>query len=160
MPDSSSSEEHRLLAAAERLEALVPPLREDIAHLREHGRTSRRLIYAVAAVGLVLILAVTGFVFSYVHADNAIDRADDVQDYQVLACENSNNVRTAQRGLWNYVIDFSVENSKEPLTKKDRANVAQIKRVINDSLANQDCSQIGRPADTRPRPAATATPAP
>lgn len=137
-----------LLEAAERLEALVPDLRCDIADLRRENRRNRRWIYAVAVTGLVLILAVVGFVFSYVHADSAYDKAVTVQQYQRSSCQSSNAARKGSRDLWNYVIDFSVENSKEPQTRKDRANIAELKRVINSSLADRDCSQVAKGDDS------------
>lgn len=129
----------------EKLREDVQALTASVDRLDRYGKVNRKLI-ATLAVLLVLLFADATLTGWTAHkANEAADKAATVQQYQRDTCLSGNEARAAQRQLWGYVIDQSLELNKDTITRKERRTLDALRAKVNSAFADRDCSKVTEP---------------
>lgn len=129
------------LEAASRLESAMLGLSRDFREVEAAGARSRVMIYALAAVVVMMLCAFAWLAVLTHRADEASSDASQARRGQLTACDASNDGRALTRQLWGYVLDESVRPVKgRPVkTKAELAQIAKFRLYVNTTFAARDC---------------------
>jgi outer membrane murein-binding lipoprotein Lpp len=120
-------------AVSDQLEKLKA---ESVSH-RRYGLRNRHLIWLLAVVVVVLLLA--GIIINAVQASKANDLARQVHETQVSNCQQSNVTRVQQIQIWDYVLAVPPAT---PPTAAQRKIRADFKAYVHRVFAPRDCDKI------------------
>lgn len=132
--------ENNPFEAAERLEAAMRELTDEVTTLRDYGRHNRQFIWGLIAA-IVIALASTGFaVTASLQAKEATSQARRNAETAKITCETGNEGRRLQTQLWTYVLDLSEKSPN--LTAYQKKQIAAFRGYIATVYAPRDCNNL------------------
>jgi len=109
----------------------------------------------VLDVALLIVVGLT--VFAAFRAQVAANKSDDVTDAlkssNVVACQNANETRTANKQLWDFIISVSVSSPGNRNSPKALKFLHEIQHWIDDIYRLHDCNDLDKKYPIPPPPA-------
>lgn len=139
MPENTAA-----VAAVAELNQSVVALAEAFEHTDRFAKRTRTIAIGLGVAGAVATIGALAGAVAIANSDDAKDRAEFLSVYLTDSCRSANESRKAQRELWSYIIDFSVDNAKRPPTNTEKTQLEELRRYINKSFSDRDCTKVGR----------------
>lgn len=99
----------------------------------------RWAVLMVLASVLILVGSVIGnVVYTRSVQEGAAAKAEKVRTQQVATCQSSNEARSLQVQLWDYVLSFP---PSRPRTEAQEKKIADFKAFVRKTFAPRDCSK-------------------
>lgn len=141
--------ESDLVDLAERLDASMERLADEVAAGRTYGRHNRQFIWALVLSVLLSIGIGAVAVTASLQAKEATSQSRRNAENAKITCEAGNEGRRLQTQLWTYVLNVSSQNPK--LTEQQKAQIAQFRQYIATVYAPRDCNATPTPVATPTR---------
>lgn len=130
MPDSELGK--KILTENQALRDLVGDLTAKIDNLEDEGKHTRWLAYALTAA-IAVVLVVWGF-------GRVNNRVDELQNYQVAACNSANETRALDRAFWTDDILGAIAPPGSGAGAQEFR--AKIQPKVDKRYAQRDCSKV------------------
>lgn len=129
----------RLLEAVEHLTEQVALLNERITVSVQQARRTRQLTWLATFFTAVSLIGVSVTAYLYIKVDEATATNKNAA---VISCQNANESRAANRVLWNFVVDLSLNSNDDPPTMEEQRFLQEARDWINTIYMERDCSNL------------------
>lgn len=139
-----ASDNKELLQATETLTNEVHKLADRLSAKEVLHRRTRMLTIIAVIIGVLSAIGV-GFAGYAVHQNDQNAKT---------GCVNANQVREAQRNIWNFLFAATDPNDPE-VTEEDKILLDRLETYINKVFAERDCDNLGKKYNLPPAPIPT-----
>lgn len=105
-------------------------------------------------IALAIVFLLT--VYSAFQAQIASNHSNDALEHQrhsdMVACQNSNDFRTANLELWNFVLDLSIADPRNQDNPREVRYLHRIQTWISQIYRQHDCSDLSKKYPIPPSP--------